>query len=208
MGNATSTEPNVTLSYFDFAGGRGEPCRMALHLAGVEFHDDRIKGAGWSDKKSSTPYGGMPVLTIKGKGELAQSNVILGFIGAGHGLLPEDNFEAARHRAILSSVEELSVRLGTTMRMSDDDKKAARQDLAAGYMKDWSANMEKQIAGPFVGGETISVADLKLYGALNWVKSGALDHIQTDFFDGYVKLAALFDAVGSHPKIVEYHRQN
>ena len=27
----------VTLSYFDFSGGRGEPCRMALHLAGVGF---------------------------------------------------------------------------------------------------------------------------------------------------------------------------
>ena len=27
------------LIYFDFAGSRGEECRIALHLAGVDFDD-------------------------------------------------------------------------------------------------------------------------------------------------------------------------
>ena len=34
------------LIYFDFAGSRGEECRIALHLAGVDFEDVRVKGDG------------------------------------------------------------------------------------------------------------------------------------------------------------------
>ncbi len=33
----------VKLSYFDFSGGRGEACRLALFLGGVDFVDDRVK---------------------------------------------------------------------------------------------------------------------------------------------------------------------
>lgn len=35
------------LAYFDFAGSRGEECRIALHLAGVDFDDVRVAGADW-----------------------------------------------------------------------------------------------------------------------------------------------------------------
>lgn len=31
------------LIYFDFSGNRGEECRIALHLAGVDFDDVRIQ---------------------------------------------------------------------------------------------------------------------------------------------------------------------
>ena len=31
------------LTYFDFAGSRGEECRIALHLAGIDFDDVRVK---------------------------------------------------------------------------------------------------------------------------------------------------------------------
>ena len=32
----------TTLTYFDFDGSRGLECRMALHIAGVEFTDNRL----------------------------------------------------------------------------------------------------------------------------------------------------------------------
>ena len=34
---------NITLHNFDMAGGRGEEVRLALHVAGIEFEDHRIK---------------------------------------------------------------------------------------------------------------------------------------------------------------------
>ena len=36
-GSGDDTMPSYKLTYFDFAGGRGEPIRIALHAAGVAF---------------------------------------------------------------------------------------------------------------------------------------------------------------------------
>jgi glutathione S-transferase len=50
------------LTYFDFAGSRGEECRIALHLAGIEFDNVRVKSADRPALKESMPFGAMPVL--------------------------------------------------------------------------------------------------------------------------------------------------
>ena len=66
--------PKITLTYFDFAGSRGEECRLALHLAGVPFEDERLKGSAWQSRKASAPFGALPVLTVEGHSPIAQSN--------------------------------------------------------------------------------------------------------------------------------------
>jgi glutathione S-transferase len=197
---------NITLHYFDMAGGRGEEVRLALHAAGIEFDDHRINREQWRDMKPNTPFGGLPVLEIKGKGELSQSNAILGMIGSQHDLLPQDFFEAARHIAILNACEDLRCVIVRTMRIKDDaEKQKAREELVAGYLKEWSGYVEKQIRGPFFGGNDLSVADLKLYIVMNWIKRGIIDHIPATSFDSFAGLSALFDAVVQHPKIVEWY---
>ncbi|MEZ4270837.1 MAG: glutathione S-transferase N-terminal domain-containing protein [Myxococcota bacterium] len=55
------------LTYFDFSGSRGEECRLALFVAGVDFEDDRLPKGAWSDLKASTPFGSLPVLKIEGR---------------------------------------------------------------------------------------------------------------------------------------------
>jgi len=40
------------LIYFDFAGSRGEECRIALHLAGIDFEDVRVKRGDWPAMKA------------------------------------------------------------------------------------------------------------------------------------------------------------
>ena len=197
---------NVTLHYFDFSGSRGEEVRLALHAAGIEFDDHRMKREEWTEMKPTTPFGQVPVLEIKGKGALSQSNAILGFIGSQHGLLPKDAFEAAHHVAILSAGEDLRCVINRTMSIKDDaEKKKAREEIAAGYLKDWSDNVEKLIKGPFFGGNDLSVADLKLYMVMNWIKRGIIDHIPATSFDSFAKLTGLFDAVRSHPKIIDWY---
>jgi len=197
---------NVTLHYFELAGGRGEEVRLALHLSGIEFDDHRVKREDWPEFKKTTPFGQMPVLEIKGKGIFSQSNAILGLVGSQHDLLPQDPFEAAHHIAILNAGEDLRCIINRTMSIKDDaEKKKAREEIAAGYLKNWSDNIEKQIQGPFFGGNDLSVADLKLYIVMNWLKRGTVDHIPTTSFDSHAKLTKLFDAVRSHPKIVEWY---
>ena len=58
----TMTKPR--LIYFDAPVSRGEECRLALHLAGVDFEDVRINPAAWPAMKEQTPYGGLPVLEL------------------------------------------------------------------------------------------------------------------------------------------------
>lgn len=199
----------VTLTYFDISGGRGEDCRLALHMANIDFVDDRVKSKDWKNLKPSTPFGAMPVLEVEGLGTLAQSNAILHYVGSQHGLLPSDSFEAAQHHALMDAAEDLRSRVAHTFGIKDEDElKNLREELAAGYMKNWAMNVEKLIQGPFVAGEKISVADLKLYVLLNWIKKGVLNHIPTDYFDTYPKLSGLFNAVASHPKVIEWHEMN
>ena len=82
------------LTYFDIAASRGEECRLALQIAGVDFEDVRIKMADWPAVKGTTPFGSVPVLELPGIPPLAHSNAILGLIGRKHGLHPKDDIEA------------------------------------------------------------------------------------------------------------------
>ena len=205
MSTTNKSTTGIKLTYFDFSGSRGEECRLALAVAGIDFFDDRVKGEQWPERKPFTPFGEMPVLEIEGEGVLAQSNAILGLIGTRYGLLPGDSFEAARHISLLNAIEDMSRQISVTFPMADEEKKKAREALADGYMKDWANNIVKQIKGPFVAGDTISVADIKLFVFLQWVKNGDLDYVATNYFDGYPELNVLFDAVSNHPKVIQWY---
>src|SRR6478672_5834062 len=152
------------LTYFDAPVSRGEECRLALHLAGIDFEDERINAATWQAMKAETPYGGLPVLELPGQPPLAHSNAILVLIGRRHGLHPADDFEAARHEGMMQHVETLRAVISPTMRMAEADKKAARDELVAGFLPEWARAANKNISGtPFFGGATLNVVDLKLY---------------------------------------------
>lgn len=197
---------HIKLTYFDFAGSRGEECRLALCIAGVDFEDHRVDLKDWPSMKASTPFGSLPVIEFEGEGTLAQSNAILTLIGQRHGLLPKNDFQAAKHLAILDAGEELRAEVACTTVFKDPEaRKQAREAFAQGYLRQWSGCMEKQILGPFVAGTAISVADIKLYMVTNWFKKGVLDHVPTNVFDDFPKLDALNAAVAAHPNVVAWY---
>src|SRR5262245_27759294 len=195
------------LIYFDAPVSRGEECRLALHLAGVDFEDVRVKRADWPALKPQTPYGSMPVLELPGRAPLAQSNAILTLVGRKHGLHPGDDFEAARHEALMQHVEDLRAAVSPTIRMSDAEKKAAREALVAGFLPAWGQAAEKNITGegPFVGGARLQVADLKLHMAVRWFNGGKVDHIPAAIFSGFPKLTRVHDAVRDHPAVKSWY---
>src|SRR5688572_21604188 len=133
------------LTYFDAPVSRGEECRLALHLAGVEFEDVRVKFPDWPLVKPTTPFGVMPTLEIPGKGVLGESTAILVYIGRRWGLHPKDDFEAARHEMMMSHLETLRLALGPTLRMNEDDKKRTREALVESFIPGWAASAERQI---------------------------------------------------------------
>ena len=195
------------LIYFDAPVSRGEECRLALHAAGVDFEDVRISNAQWVAMKTQVPYGALPVLELPGHSPLAQSNAILVLIGRAHGLHPTDDFEAARHEAIMQHVEDLRATVSPTIRMGDTEKKAAREALVAGYLPEWGRAAERNITGdgPFFGGAKLQVADIKLHMAVRWFIGGKVDHIPSTIFGGYPKLTRVHDAVRDHRAIMSWY---
>ena len=76
--------------------------------------------------------------------------------------------------------------------------------FATGAFVDWATNVSRQIAGPFVGGDTLSVADLKVYVAMRSYRIGVYDHIPSDILDPFPKITELMAAVVAHPKMSRY----
>jgi prostaglandin-H2 D-isomerase / glutathione transferase len=194
------------LIYFDAPVSRGEECRLALHLAGVDFDDVRVKPADWPALKPQMPYGSLPVLEMPGASPIAHSNAILVLIGRRHGLHPVDDVEAARHEGMMQHVEDLRAAVSPTLRMGEAEKKAAREALVAGLLPAWATAAEKNISpGPFFAGERINVVDLKIYMAVRWFNGGKVDHVPATIFAGYPALAGVHDAVHDHPGIKSWY---
>jgi glutathione S-transferase len=197
------TKPRLT--YFDSPRSRGEECRLALFLAGVDFEDRRVAHSEWAALKPSTPFGSLPIFEVEGKPPVSQANAILGHVGRRYGLFPKDEWEALRLDSLLSAAEHLRHVISATFDIQDKNELAKkRKELAEGPIKAWGESMEKQIVGPFAGGAAISVADVKLFVVVGWLKTGVLDHIPATVLDPFPKLEKLYQSVLSHPKVVEW----
>lgn len=196
----------MKLSYFDLPGGRGEDCRIAMFMSGVDFDDDRISFADWPQRKGDTPLGALPLLSVEGKGTITQSNAILTYLGRTLDMHPSDPWEAARHEALLGACEDLRVVVVPTFYIQDpEEKKKARQELARTSVKQWAALCESEIAGPFVSGDRLYVVDLRLYVMTQWFVGGVVEHTPADVFDEFPRLLALHAAVGEHEKVVAWY---
>jgi len=123
--------PKLKLTYFDFHGGRGEPARLALSLAGIPFEDDRVLGTDWPRRKPSTPFGSLPVLEVDGA-IVTQSNGINRYVGKLADLYPSDPWQAALCDEAMEAVEDITSKVSATFSLPEDQKKAQRQALADG----------------------------------------------------------------------------
>jgi glutathione S-transferase len=201
------TKPRLT--YFDQAASRGEECRLALFLAGVDFEDNRIPRSAWAELKPTTPFGSLPTFELPGKPPISQSNAILGYIGRTYGLLPADTWEAMRLESLMSAAEDLRHAVTRTFGIEDPaELLRRRRELVDGPIKTWAANMEKQIVGPFASGGQLSVADLKLFIVMGWLKKGVLDHVPADVLAPFERLERLYASVKDHPRVVEWYARS
>ena len=199
------TKPKLT--YFDAPMSRGEECRLALHVAGVDFEDARLKREDWPARKPTTPFGSLPVYEVPGRPPLAQSNAILVLIGREHGLHPKDDFEAARHEAMMCHVEDLRAIVSPTLRLTDEaEKKKAREALVASYFPSWGERTDRQIGdGPFFAGAKLHVVDFKLHMVVRWFAGGKVDHIPADIFAAFPKLTRAHDAVREDARVKSWY---
>ena len=200
--------PKLVLTYFDFDGGRGEVARLAMHLGGIAFEDRRIAGKDWPALRDSTPFQAMPMLEVDGK-VITQSNTINRYLGKLAGLYPKDDWQAALVDEVMDAVEDVATKISNTMALEGEAKKKAREALAAGPIPRFLQQIEVRLkagGGQWFVDKRLTVADLKCFMWVRWLKSGALDHIPTDIVDRHAPLLAKhLERVKTHPKIAAYY---
>lgn len=200
--------PKLVLTYFDFDAGRGEPARLALTIGGVAFEDRRVAFQDWPKLKGQMPFQAVPVLEVDGK-LIAHSNTILRYVGKLAGLYPKDDWQATLCDEAMDAAEDIGTRIGATIQMGDAEKKKAREDLAAGliprYLEQLQARL-KAAGGEYFADQRLTVADLKVFVWIRWLKSGVLDHIPKDLPDRLAPLLVRhFERVRAQPKVAAYY---
>jgi glutathione S-transferase len=198
----------LKLTYFDFDGGRGEPARIALFIGGVPFEDQRIGGKDWPTFRDKTPFLAMPVLEVDGNA-VTQSNSINRYVGKLAGLYPKDEWQAFLCDEVMDACEDIGTRIGNTINLADEAKKAAREELSAHRIPRYLAQLQARLeaaGGEYFADGRLTVADLKVFNLTRWLRSGALDYIPKDIVDRFAPpLVEHFERVASDPKVAEYY---
>jgi prostaglandin-H2 D-isomerase / glutathione transferase len=202
--------PKLKLTYFDFDGGRGEPARLALYVGGIAFEDERIAGKDWPGLRDKTPFLAMPTLEVDGR-VVSQSNSINRYVGKLTGLYPKDDWQAFMCDEAMDASEDISTQIGHTIDLAADVKKKAREELAGGpithYLKQFQARLEGA-GGEYFADRRLTVADLKVFMLIRWLRSGVLDHIPKDLVDRVAPaLVRHCERVSGHPKIADYYKR-
>jgi len=200
----------LKLNYFDFDGGRGEPARLALNIGGIAFEDHRIAGKDWPAYQDKTPFFAMLTLEVEGK-VVSQSNSIIRYVGKRTGLYPKDDWQAFLCDEVMDAAEDISTQIAQTIDLPGEAKKKAREELVAGritrYLEQFQVKL-KSTGGEYFADKRLTVADLKVFMWIRWLRSGVLDHIPKDLVDRVAPLLVKhFDRVAGHPRIAEYYKR-
>jgi glutathione S-transferase len=174
--------PVYKLTYFDFDGGRGEPIRIALHAAGIEFEDNRLSFAEFNEMRQGTRFNALPVLEIDGAA-VTQSNALSRYIGKQAGLYPTDDLQALYCDEVLDALEDLNHHIAATFGLKGDDLRQARQRFVDGWLAVFLTGLSELLTrggGKYFANDSLTVADLKAFIVTRWLCSGKLDHIPAD----------------------------
>lgn len=202
--------PQLKLSYFDFHGGRAEPARLALAIGGIAFEDHRFAFPEFAEVRKSTPFGQVPVLHVDGV-QVTQCDAILRYAGKLAGLYPTDPLQALYCDEVMFVVEEASMKMGPTYRMTGEEQKAARLALVHGAIPQYLGWLQQQLqahGGEYFADNRLTIADLKVFIDIRGLNSGRLDHVPTDLVENVAPaLNAHMQRIAQTPAVAAYYAQ-
>ena len=200
--------PTYKLTYFDFDGGRGEPVRIALHAAGIQFEDERLSFEEFGKMRHGLRFSSLPVLEIDGN-PITQSNAISRYVGKMAGLYPEDDLQALYCDETMDAVEDFNHAVGRTFGLKGDELKLAREDFVKGRLATYIKGLDGLLArggGEFFADGRLTAADLKVFVETRNLAKGTLDHVPTDIVEGLAPaLAEHRDRIANDPGVVAYY---
>jgi len=184
-----SSGHKYAIEYFNM-GGRAELTRAAFWIGGIPFDDIRVSGEEFGANKAAGkyPFGQLPVMYVDGEC-IPQSGAMARYAGRLTGLYPEDPLQAFRVDAILDTINDVSNAVGATFRMSEEEKKTAREGIATNQLPrlvQLLVDLQTKNGGKFIVGDKLTIADLGALIVVNgWFGSGILDHIPASVVTGH-----------------------
>lgn len=158
------------------------------------------------------PYGALPIIHIDGNVS-AQSDAILRYAGRLAGLYPEDPLEALYVDEVLDVCADLYLAMYRNRDADEEGKRKSREKAAKEDVPRYWGGLEKRLDaisngnGPYVLGDKITIADIKITIMYNNVKCGVLDYFPVDALDGYSKLVKIYSTVMALPKVAEWYKK-
>ena len=196
------------LSYFDFDGGRAEPIRIAFHIAGIDFEDNRISFPKFTKMRSKTRFNSVPTLEIDGA-QITQSNALSRYIGKIADLYPKDDLQALYCDEVLGALEDLNRYIVQTFGLKGEELQQARVKLLDGWLSIYLQGLEELLirgGGEYFADSRLTVADLKAFVQTRALCSGTLEHIPTDIVQRVAPgLLAHEERIGADPRVVSYY---
>lgn len=173
------------LTYFDIDGGRAEPIRIAFHAAGIEFEDQRLSFPEFMEMRSNTRFNSVPVLEVDGA-VVTQSSALSRYAGKMAGLYPTDDVQALYCDEVLEAVEDVLHYLVPTFGLQGEELERARAKLVDGWLSVYVQGLAELLergGGEYFADSRLTVADLKAFVLVRWLRSGSLDHIPADLVE-------------------------
>eukprot|EP00547_Thalassionema_nitzschioides_P004910 CAMPEP_0194200936 /NCGR_PEP_ID=MMETSP0156-20130528/1359_1 /TAXON_ID=33649 /ORGANISM="Thalassionema nitzschioides, Strain L26-B" /LENGTH=235 /DNA_ID=CAMNT_0038926011 /DNA_START=26 /DNA_END=733 /DNA_ORIENTATION=- len=219
---SSSTSSKLTLAYFPI-GGKAEPIRLACAAGDIAFTNKVIPPTEFTESKSSLPLGQLPVLYIENadsKKSITQSSAILRYVGKIGGLYPkDDDVVAMKIDEILSIIDDLVSPLiltvqGAVRALVTEDKEWTYEEKIA-IRKRWSEKTLPRYLGfidqilsastsGWLVGDSLTIADLRLYCDLNWIIGGILDGIPSGMLKEYPDCLKLMENIEAHEGVKKW----
>jgi glutathione S-transferase len=207
------------LYYWPEIQGRGEFVRLALEEGGADYVDVARGKAGTSEmfkfmeRRSRPPYA--PPFLKAGKLVIAQSAVILHYLGPGLGLVPRSEADRLWAHQLQLTITDLVKEVHDTHHpissqlYYEDQRKEAKRTTDAfwrhrvpkllGYFED----VLDESSGPYVFGRKLSYVDLSLFQVVAGLRYAFPKRMKR--FERQVPLLiALHDRVAARPRIAAY----
>ena len=210
----------IKLTYLGIKGF-AEPIRLCLFMSGIPFEDERISYDEISKRRSTLPYGQVPVLEVDGV-VYSQSNAILRWAGRQGHLYP-DEFQL-RCDAVISCIDDINKSLSPqwyghvlarcpgngkhfvplSTLQKEDTENYLNQEVLPGHF----FMLERQLgSNPYFCGTTLTIADLRWYVVGSGFMDGTYcDGISESILNKFPSLIKLVQRVGNHPKVEEWNK--
>uniref|UniRef100_A0A7S3H7U5 Glutathione S-transferase n=1 Tax=Spumella elongata TaxID=89044 RepID=A0A7S3H7U5_9STRA len=199
---------NIRLVYFDIPA-KAEPVRLAFHVGGVKFTDERVNGAQWQGMKVEYgQYAQIPLLEVDGRRIYQTVNLIL-YAALITGLNATNLEDELRLREIILACDDIPNTFSGTFSISNAEERIVARTVLfkPGGRTYCQMKRIEELVGDreYLIGDKLTVADLTVFTNCCMLRCGHFEGFPRDCLDGYPKLKTFVERISSHPKVLEYY---